>query len=91
VTPPPAVAAAEPFAKVGGWRISPPQTTRPDPTIAPSHGDMNSWGWGEPPIKQEPESQAWRAYRASFAVREDRNDGHRTVGERRGRARSPAM
>ncbi len=75
VTPPPAVPAAEPFAKVGGWRISPPQATRPDPTIAPSHGDMNSWGWGEPPIKQEPESQAWRAYRASFAVRDDRNDG----------------
>ena len=75
VTPPPAVPAAEPFAKVGGWRISPPQATRPDPAMAPSHGDMNSWGWGEPPIKQEAESLPWRAYRASFAVREDRNDG----------------
>jgi len=75
VTPPPAVAAAEPFAKVAGWRISPPQATRPDPAMAPSYGDMNSWGWGEPPIKQDAESLSWRAYRASFAVREDRNDG----------------
>ncbi|WP_235537774.1 beta-galactosidase GalA [Pelomonas sp. Root1217] len=75
VSAPPAVAAAEPFAKVGGWRISPPQATRPDPAIAPSHGDMNSWGWGDPPIKQEPESQPWRAYRASFGLRSDHNDG----------------
>lgn len=75
VTPPPAVPAAEPFAKVGGWRISPPQAARPDPTVAPSHGDMNSWGWGEPPMKQAAENLAWRAYRASFAVRADRNDG----------------
>ena len=26
-------------------------------------------------LKQEPEGLAWRAYRASFAVRADRNDG----------------
>lgn len=75
VTPPPSVAVAEPFTKVGGWRISPPQATRPDPAMAPSYGDMNSWGWGEPPMKQAPESLAWRAYRASFGVRGDRNDG----------------
>lgn len=74
-TPLPEVPAAEPFAKIGGWRISPPQATRPDPTMAPSHGDMNSWGWGDPPIRQAAESPAWRAYRASFAVRADRNDG----------------
>jgi beta-galactosidase len=76
VTPPPAVAAAEPFAKIDGWRISPPQATRPEPNIAPSYGDMNSWGWGDAPMKQTPETLPWRAYRASFALRADRNDGH---------------
>ena len=36
---------------------------------------MNTWGWGEPPMKQEPDAQPWRVYRASFGVRADRNDG----------------
>jgi beta-galactosidase len=71
----PALADAQPLTKIGGWRISPPQAERPDPGMAPSHGDMNSWGWGEPPIRQEPEAKAWRVYRASFGVRADRNDG----------------
>jgi beta-galactosidase len=71
-----AVPTAEPFARVSGWRISPPQATRPDPAMAPSYGDMNTWGWGDPPIRQTAEPLAWRAYRASFALRADRNDGH---------------
>lgn len=79
VTPPPAVPAAEPFTRISGWRISPAQAARPDPTVAPSHGDMNTWGWGDPPIRQIPEGQAWRAYRASFVVRADRNDGRGKV------------
>jgi beta-galactosidase len=37
--------------------------------------DMNSWGWGEPPLKQAPEALRWRTYRATFALRADRNDG----------------
>ena len=79
VTPPPGGPSAAPFTPVGGWRFSPPLAARPDPAMAPSHGDMNSWGWGEPPIKQVPESQPWRAYRASFGVRADRNDGRAQV------------
>ena len=71
----PAVPAAGPFTKIGGWRISPSRSDRPDPGMAPSYGDMNTWGWGEPPMRQEPDSQAWRVYRASFGVRADRNDG----------------
>ncbi|HEY8977795.1 MAG TPA: beta-galactosidase, partial [Burkholderiaceae bacterium] len=63
------------FTKIGGWRISPPQGDRPDPGTAPSYGDMNTWGWGEPPMKQGPEGQPWRVYRASLNVRADRNDG----------------
>jgi len=75
VAAPPAVPAAEPFTKIGGWRIAPAQAERPDPGMAPSYGDMNTWGWGEPPMKQGPETQPWRVYRASFGVRADRNDG----------------
>jgi len=75
VAPPPAVPAAEPFSRIGGWRIAPAQAERPDPGMAPSYGDMNTWGWGEPPMKQEPETPPWRVYRASFGVRADRNDG----------------
>ncbi|MGM9486593.1 beta-galactosidase GalA [Ideonella sp. YS5] len=75
VPQPPAVAPAQAFAKVGGWRISPAQAERPDPRMAPGHGDMNTWGWGEPPVKQAPEDLAWRVYRASFGLRADRNDG----------------
>jgi beta-galactosidase len=75
VAAPPAVPAVEPFSKIGGWRIAPAQAERPDPGMAPSYGDMNTWGWGEPPMKQEPDAQPWRVYRASFGVRADRNDG----------------
>jgi beta-galactosidase len=84
----PAVLAAEPFTKIGGWRISPPQATRPEPSIAPSYGDMNTWGWGDAPIKQVPEALPWRAYRASFGLRADRNDGrgHMVFREIAGRA-----
>jgi len=74
-TPPAAVPEAGPFTKIGGWRISPPQGDRPDPGTAPSYGDMNTWGWGEPPMKQDPDGPTWRIYRASFGVRADRNDG----------------
>ena len=86
--PPAAVPVAEPFTKIGGWRISPPQVDRPDPGTAPSYGDMNTWGWGEPPMKQGPEAPPWRVYRASFSVRADRNDGrgHLVFREIAGRA-----
>ncbi|MEO6276319.1 beta-galactosidase GalA [Roseateles sp.] len=72
----PAVAAAEAVNRVSGWRISPPQAERPDPNQVLAETDMNSWGWGEAPIKQPAEANAWRAYRASMRLRADRNDGH---------------
>lgn len=75
VAPLPAVPAAEAISKVSGWRISPPQAERPDPNQVLAGNDMNSWGWGDPPIKQVPEAQAWRAYRTHLKLRADRNDG----------------
>ena len=75
VAPVPAVPVAEAVSKVSGWRISPPQAERPDPNQVLAGNDMNSWGWGDPPIKQAPEGQSWRAYRANLKLRADRNDG----------------
>ena len=40
---------------------------------------MNSWGWGEPPLRQAPEALRWRTYRATFALRSDRNDGRARI------------
>jgi len=72
----PAVPEGQPVVMVGGgWRISPPQADRPDPGLVLADSDMNSWGWGAPPLKQAPEALRWRTYRAQFGLRADRNDG----------------
>ncbi len=70
-----AVPEAQPVVKLAPWRISPAQAERPDPNVVLADNDMNSWGWGEPPLKQAPEALHWRSYRATFALRADRNDG----------------
>jgi len=69
------VADAVPVTKLAPWRISPPQAERPDPNLMLADNDMNSWGWGEPPMKQEPQALRWRTYRAPIHLRADRNDG----------------
>jgi beta-galactosidase len=71
----PALPEAQPVVKLAPWRISPAQAERPDPNHMLADNDMNSWGWGEPPLKQAPEALRWRTYRATFALRADRNDG----------------
>jgi beta-galactosidase len=72
---PPSVPAAEPVTPLKTWRISPPQASRPDPNVKLADGDMNTWGWDEPPIRQAPEARAFRLYRAEVPVRADANDG----------------
>jgi beta-galactosidase len=71
----PALPEAQPVVKPAPWRISPAQAERPDPNLMLADNDMNSWGWGEPPLKQAPEALRWRSYRSSFGLRADRNDG----------------
>lgn len=71
----PAVAEAQPLVSAAPWRVSPPQAERPDPNLMLADNDMNSWNWGEPPLRQAPEALGWRTYRATFGVRADRNDG----------------
>jgi len=75
VPAPPAVAAAEPFTQLLHWRISPAQAQRPDPNVVVADNDMNTWGWGEVPMKQVPESLPWRLYRTDLRLRADLNDG----------------
>jgi beta-galactosidase len=69
------VPEAKALTKLAPWRISPPQAERPDPNLMLADNDMNSWGWGEPPMKQDPAALPWRTYRAPMQVRSDRNDG----------------
>lgn len=71
----PAVAAAEPLTQLLYWRISPAQSQRPDSNVVLADNDMNSWGWGEVPIRQAAESPAWRLYRTDLHLRADLNDG----------------
>ncbi|HEX5685166.1 MAG TPA: beta-galactosidase GalA [Ideonella sp.] len=66
---------AEAVNQVNGWRHSPPQAERPDPNQVLAGNDMNSWGWGDPPLRQAAEPLPWRAYRANLKLRADRNDG----------------
>ncbi|MFL6698745.1 MAG: beta-galactosidase GalA [Vitreoscilla sp.] len=71
----PSVPAAEPITYLQNWRISPAQATRADPNVVLAGNDMNSWGWGEPPMRQEAEATSYRLYRSEMNVRADANDG----------------
>jgi beta-galactosidase len=71
----PVAPGAQPVTYLQNWRISPPQATRADPNVAVAGNDMNSWGWGEPPMRQDPEAQPYRLYRSEVNLRADANDG----------------
>jgi beta-galactosidase len=79
VPAPPSVPAAEPITYLQNWRISPAQATRADPNVVLAGNDMNSWGWGEPPMRQEPEARPYRLYRSDLNVRADANDGQASL------------
>ncbi|WP_457427914.1 beta-galactosidase GalA [Roseateles sp. P5_E7] len=70
-----AVGPAEPVTQLLYWRISPAQAAQPDPNVQLADNDMNTWGWGEVPIKQAAEVPAWRLYRTDLRLRADLNDG----------------
>lgn len=75
VPAPPAVAPAAPVTQLLYWRISPALAALPDPNVQLADNDMNTWGWGEVPIKQAAESPPWRLYRTDLRLRADLNDG----------------
>jgi len=66
---------AAPVTQLMHWRISPPSATRPDPLQALDAKDMNTWGWGEPPMQESDAAPGWRVYRTQFTPRKDLADG----------------
>ncbi|MFP5391954.1 MAG: DUF4982 domain-containing protein, partial [Gammaproteobacteria bacterium] len=74
VAPVPTQATSEaPFTVVSYWRVSPPSSTRPDPSQAIADFDMNTWEYGEPPLLRGGGSAAgegnFRVHRAKFTPR----------------------
>ena len=70
----PYVAGAEaPPTFVRGWRIAPDSEQRPDPNQKLAGFDMNTWGWGAPPMQAA--SGKYHLYRASFTPRKNLADG----------------
>jgi len=70
----PYVARAEaPPTFVRGWRIAPDSELRPDPNQKLAGFDMNTWGWGAPPMQAA--SGKYHLYRASFTPRKNLADG----------------
>ncbi|MRW92249.1 DUF4982 domain-containing protein [Duganella sp. FT80W] len=74
--------AAEPFVTladapltfVRSWRIAPDGDARPDPNQKLASFDMNTWGWGSPPMRAAAGSK-YHLYRASFTPRKNLADG----------------
>ena len=57
---------------VTDWRISPVASSRPDPLQKLADNDMNTWGWGQPPMleaKSPDKELNYRIYRTNFTPR----------------------
>jgi len=71
----PYVAAADaPLTFVRSWRIAPEGDTRPDPVQKLAGFDMNTWGWGSPPMIAKAGGK-FHLYRSSFTPRKNLADG----------------
>ncbi|MBV7537041.1 DUF4982 domain-containing protein [Duganella sp. sic0402] len=71
----PYVAHADaPLTFVRSWRIAPDGDQRPDPNQKLASFDMNTWGWGSPPMRAAAGSK-YHLYRASFTPRKNLSDG----------------
>ena len=66
--------ADAPLTFVRGWRIAPDSDTRPDPNQQLAGFDMNTWGWGSPPMRAAAGSK-YHLYRSSFTPRKNLADG----------------
>ena len=72
----PFVAQADaPLTFVRSWRIAPDGDARPDPNQKLASFDMNTWGWGSPPMRAAAGSK-YHLYRASFTPRKNLADGN---------------
>jgi beta-galactosidase len=71
----PYVAPADaPLTFVRSWRIAPDGDARPDPNQKLASFDMNTWGWGSPPMRAAAGS-TYHLYRSSFTPRKNLADG----------------
>lgn len=66
--------ADAPLTFVRSWRIAPDGDTRPDPNQKLAGFDMNTWGWGSPPMRAAAGSK-YHLYRSSFTPRKNLADG----------------
>lgn len=75
VAPIPYVEPADaPLTFVRSWRIAPDGDARPDPNQKLASFDMNTWGWGSPPMRAAAGSK-YHLYRASFTPRKNLANG----------------
>lgn len=61
-----------PLSYLTDWRVSPASAERPNPTQVLADNDMNTWGWGQPPMMNIPadvKNGKYRLYRTSFTPR----------------------
>jgi beta-galactosidase len=65
--------ADAPLTFVRSWRIAPDGDARPDPNQKLASFDMNTWGWGSPPMRAG--GGKYHLYRASFTPRKNLSDG----------------
>jgi beta-galactosidase len=71
----PYVATADaPLTFVRSWRIAPEGDARPDPVQKLAGFDMNTWGWGSPPMIAKAGGK-FHLYRSSFTPRKNLADG----------------
>jgi len=71
-------ASAAPLSYLTDWRVSPANAQRPDPNQILAGNDMNTWGWGQPPMLNVPaeiKDGKYRLYRTNFTPRKNLADG----------------
>ncbi len=79
VAPVPFVAESiAPETYLTNWRVSPASAERVNPTQVLADNDMNTWGWGQPPMLNVPaevKDGKYRLYRTNFTPRKNLANG----------------
>lgn len=68
-----------PLSYLTDWRVSPASAQRLDPTQVLADNDMNTWGWGQPPMVNVPgeiKDGKFRLYRTGFTPRKNLANGN---------------
>ncbi|GGY63263.1 beta-galactosidase [Cellvibrio zantedeschiae] len=68
-----------PLTYLTDWRVSPASAERLNPTQVLADNDMNTWGWGQPPMMNMPgniKDGKYRLYRTHFTPRKNLANGN---------------